>query len=125
MFNELQRANIDAKIQARRAYRLEDHVLDDGLLEFQLVLLGGIITINFFEFLFQVNLSWLLGLIDTLPINAPPTADLALIMRIYTDLWYLVHLERRIALQKSENLLIFLTLFLFKIMVSDFDDLKS
>lgn len=62
----------------------------------------------------------LFWVINVLEVDAPPTADQALILLIDPNLRYLTHLTRRIALKKSQDLVTLLTYFLFIIVVSDF-----
>ena len=124
VFYQLLRANVDAKILTRRADRFEDHFLDVSLLEFQFVVFRRDVFVYFLKISDQVYLGLLGRLVDALAVDGPPAADQALVLLVDSDLRYLTHLARGVALQKSQDLLILPTLLLFVIMVSDFDDIK-
>ena len=113
VFYQLLRANVDAKILTRRADRFEDHFLDDSLLEFQFVVFLRDIFVYFLKISDQVYLGLLGRLVDALAVGVPPAANKTLVLLVDLDLRYLTHLARGVALQKSQDLLIFRLFFYF------------
>ena len=96
-----------------------------SLLKFKLILFDCSAGIPFVFIFDKVYYGLLFWVVYVLEVDAPPTADQALILLIDPNLWYLTHLTRRIALKKSQDLVTLLTYFLFIIVVSDFYYVKG